>query len=230
VSLNQTLAQMRAGVREFANVKGTSALARHPDATLNDNIDRALGSLRRKLDAAQPDQRYLATTTLATTAGVSLVPLPADFQFLISLELSTDGYRRWFQAYDMREHADLTSPDLPTNGIPYVYRLMGGNLDLLPVPNAEYTPQLWYVPDHDQLESDGDTFDTISRLDDYIIPYAARLIAIKDKNWDLVAACKQLIDEITPEIEAIGRNRDRNGQRKPVDVFMRDRWGRSPRR
>ena len=71
--------------------------------------------------------------------------------------------------------------------------------------------------------------DTINRLDDYIIAYAARFIAIKDKNWDLAGQCKALIDEMTPEIEALGRNRDRNSPPRVLDTRTRDRWGRTPR-
>lgn len=230
MSLNQTQAQIRAGVRKFANVQGTTALARHPDDDLNGYIDRALGSLNRKLTAALPSQRYLASAPLTTTEGLSLVALPADFTFLISLELTADGRRRWLQSYEMNERPALTSPDATSTGVPVVYRLFGNNLDLLPVPAAEYPVLVWYIPSAPQLTSDGDTFDTIDRLDDYVIPYAARFIAIKDKNWDLAAQCKDLLAEITPDIEAIGRNRDRNSPAQIQDVRARDRWGRSGRR
>ena len=56
-ALNKSLLEMRNGTRKFANVQGTTALARHPDADVNDYINRALGSLHRKITTALPDQR-----------------------------------------------------------------------------------------------------------------------------------------------------------------------------
>lgn len=230
MALNQSLEQMRNGVRKFANVQGTTALARHPDADLNDYINRALGSLHRRLTAALPDQRFLASTTITMVAGQATYALPALFDFLISIEMTADGSRRWLQAYEMVERPALVSPNTPTNGIPLVYRLRGGNIEFLPAPSSEYEPLLWYIPSASQLASDAATYDTISRLDDYIIAYAARLVAIKDKNWDLVnVACKPMLDELVPEIEALARNRDRNSPPRVQDTRPRDAWGRSGR-
>jgi hypothetical protein len=229
VALTQTQEQMRNGVRKFANVQGTTALLRHPDADLNDYINRALGSLHRKLTTALPDQRILSSTTITTESGVSSYGLPALFDYLISVELLAHGHRSWLTAYEMFERPVLVSPDQPTDGIPIAYRLRGGNIDLLPTPLDGYSVLLWYVPAATQLTGNAQTYDTISRLDEYVIAYAARPIAIKDKNWDLAAACKAIIDELTVDIEVLARNRDRNSPPRIVDVYQTDRWGR-PRR
>lgn len=85
MALTQTLAQIRENVLQFADVKGTTALARHPVATVNDYINRGLGSLHRKLTEALPDQRYLSSSTITTVKGTSLYTLPADFEHLIDL-------------------------------------------------------------------------------------------------------------------------------------------------
>lgn len=228
MALNQSLEQLRNGVRKFANIQGTTALARHPDADINDYINRGLGSLHRRLTQALPDQRILSSTTITTEDGVSTYALPALFDFLISIELTAAGGRRWLTAYEMSERPYIVAPNQPTTGIPTVYRLRGGNIEFLPTPGDEYTPLLWYIPSATQLSSDASTFDTIDRLDDYVIAYAARFAAIKDKNWDVVnVACKPMLDELIPEIEALGRNRDRNSPPRIVDVRERDRWGRS---
>lgn len=229
MALNQSLQQMREGVRKFANVQGTTALVRHPDADLNDYINRALGSLHRKLRMALPDQRILSSDTITTSSGQTTYPLQTDFDFLISLEMTADGRRRWLTAYEMAERPYIISPDVPSNGIPLVYRLRGGNIEFLPAPNDEYDILVWYVPSASQLATDPATVDTIDRLDDYVIAYAAKFVAVKDKNWDLVGACKDQVAELVPEIEALGRNRDRNSPPRVVDVRGRDRWGRTPR-
>lgn len=227
--LTQSLEQLRANVRKFADVQGATALSRHPDADLNDYINRALGALHRRLTSAIPDQRILASTTITTSAGVSTYALPAGFDKLISLELTADGRRRWLTAYEMPERPALISPDQPSNGIPEVYRLRGGNIELLPTPRAAYALLLWYVPSAVQLSADVQTYDTISRLDDFIIYYAAKPIAVKDKNFDLLQVCDQQIAELEADIAATARDRDRNSPPRVIDVYQRDRWGRGGR-
>lgn len=227
MALNRTRENMRDGVRDRANIKGTSALARHPDATLNEHINEALGLLHARLTSAMPDQRILASTTITTVSGVSTYALPAGFDFLISIELTVDGRRHWLTSYEMPERADIISPDQPTLGIPFAYRLRGGNIELLPTPDAGYTPLLWYTPAATQLTGDAQTLDTIARLDAWVIGYAAKLVATKDKNWDLVAACEATCTALEPLIDQLGRNRDRNSPPRIIDSRVRSRWGRS---
>src|SRR5688572_29968878 len=113
MGLNQTQEQMREGVRKFANVQGTTALLRHPDADINDYINRALGSLHRKLTTVLPDQRILATTDFDTEDGVTTYALPAGFDHLISMELSANSHRTWLPGYEMQERPALMAPGEP---------------------------------------------------------------------------------------------------------------------
>jgi len=228
MALNQTQQQMRENIRRFSNTQGTTALLRHPDDSVNDYLNRGLGALHRRLTTALPDQRILASTTVTTSDGVTTYSLPAGFDHLISVELTADGHRSWIQGYEMSERAALLSPDATSSGIPYTYRLRGGNIEFLPTPGGAYSVLLWYVPAASQLTSNGQAYDTISRLDDFLIAYGARLIAIKDKNWDLASAAKQILDELDEEIATLARNRDRNSPPRIVDTYTTDRWGRTP--
>jgi hypothetical protein len=230
VAITQTLAQLRSGTRKFADVQGTSALVRHPDADLNDYVNRGIAALRRELDVAIPDQRFLASSSVSLTAGTSTYALPADFNALISVGLVADGARSWLVAYEMHEHASLTDPSASFRGVPFAYRLRGSNIDFLPVPQASYTATVWYVSDPSTLSSDASTLDTITRLDDYVIAYAAKLVAVKDKNFDLVAVCDGVMDRMRDDVQFIARSRDRNAPSRIVDESMADRWGRPVRR
>lgn len=229
MALTRRLDEIRDSVRRFANVQGTTALLRHPNADLNDYINRGLGSLHRRLTTAMPDQRILASTTITTSDAVTTYSLPALFDHLISAELTAEGHKSWLIGYEMSERAMLTTPDLTSSGIPFTYRLRGGNIELLPTPTDAYTVLLWYVPSATQLATDSQTYDTISRLDDYLIAYASRLVAIKDKNWDLRDACKEILLELESEIDVLARNRDRNSPPRIHDVYQTDRWGRTRR-
>lgn len=226
MALTRTLEDMREATYRFANVQGTTARLRHPAADVNDAVLRALGSLHRKLTAAVGDERFLSTDSFDTESGVSTYALPSNFDHLLSIDMLADGTRRWMHAFEASERAQLTSPSEAYSGIPVAYRLKGANLELLPTPTGEYTVRLFYVPTVSQPTSDATTFDTVSRLDDYVIAYAARILATKDKAWDLVGECRTVCGELEEEIAVIGRNRDKNSPPRVVDVYGTDRYGR----
>lgn len=230
MALTKMRSEIRDNVRRFANVQGTTALLRHPNTDLDDYVDRALGSLHRRLTLAIPDQRLLSSTTIATVSGTTTYALPSDFDFLISADITVNSRRTWLTSYEMHERPALVSTDQNYTGVPFCYRVLGNNIEYLPMPGDVYSSLLWYVPSATQLTSDAQTYDTISRLDDYLIAYAARLVAIKDKNWDLRDACKELLLELESEIDVIARTRDRNSPNRIVDVYETNRWGRPTRR
>jgi hypothetical protein len=229
MALTQDREDIRDNVRRFANVQGTTALLRHPNADLNDYINRGLSRLRYLLTQANPDQRYLSSQSASTSDGTTVYSLPSDFGSLISVDITANGAKTWLTSYEMHERPALTSADQPSSGIPFCYRLRGGNIEFLPEPGGAYTYTLWYVPHTTELAADANVLDTVNRLDEYVIAYAARLIAIKDKNWDLKQAASELMAELTSEIEVLGRSRDQNAPSRIVDVYQADRWGRRRR-
>lgn len=236
MALNQTQTQLLASVRKFTNTQGTTPFLRHPDVDLKDYINRALGALHRRLTTALPDQRFLSSSTISIVSDDQLYDLPSTFDALISAELvktsgsADSGPRYWLQAYEMHERPTLADANSPlATGMPLAYRLRGTTIEFLPVPDGTYSCLLWFVPTVAQLSSGSDTYDTISRLDEFIIAYASRPIAIKDKNWDLVSACKSIMEELSTEIESLARSRDRNSPPRIVDTYQSDRWGRQRR-
>ena len=230
MALTQTRTQIRANVRRLSDTGGTNALERHPDTDLNEYIDLALGSLHRALSEGNAGQRYLSSTSVSITASTATYALPATFDHLISVDLSANGHKTWLTAYEMHERPGLTSPDLNTLGVPMVYRLRGSNIEYLPTPDSTYTSVLWYVPTPTQFTADADTFDTVNRLDTFLVAYASRFIAIKDKNTSLISMCDELLGELREEIAVVARNRDRNSPPRVVDEMAANRWGRRPTR
>ncbi len=227
MALTQTRTQIRANVRRLSDTGGTNALARHPDTDLNEYIDLALGSLHRALSEGIVDQRYLSSASVSlTSAAGSTYALDATFDHLISVDLSANGSKSWLVAYEMHERASLTSPDLNTSGVPICYRLRGSNIEYLPAPAGSYTSTLWFVPTPTQFSSDGSTFDTVNRLDTFLVAYAAKFIAIKDKNTALVGLCDELLTELREDIATVARNRDKNSPPRIVDEQVANRWGR----
>lgn len=213
--LNQTLLQMRTNLRQFANIGGQTALLRHPDATLNEYLNRGLASLHRRITEVVPDQRWLSTTTINTVAGTTLYALPSDFETLLSVETLGNGDRTWIESHNLNERPSLTSGDY--SGRPYTYRLRPGHIELLPSPDAVYNVTLFYVPNAPQLALDASTFDTISRLDEYVIAFAARLVGIKDRNAELIQIADSQMESMKADIGSLARSKDKNSPSRVID-------------
>jgi hypothetical protein len=221
---------VRDNVRRLTDTRGTNALVRHPNADLDEYINLGYAALHRKLSFVLPDQRFLGTDTISTSDGTAVYPLPADFEELISIDLTANGQRRWMLPYEMNERPALASPNAIGTGVPVTYREHGSNIEILPTPNGTYTITLFYKPNAAQFTADGNVFDTISRLDDYVIAYASKKVAVRDKNWGLANECRTSMAELDPELEAIARTRDRNAPSRIVDEMALNRFGRRPRR
>jgi hypothetical protein len=224
MALQRTIDQMVDATRRCTNALGASALQRHPDSDLFDYVNRGIAALDRLLKIADTGQRYLASTTLSTINGTELYALPSDFGALISLSGIVNGVQRWLTAYAHNERPALVDVNAGWTGEPLHYRLRGESISLLPVPASTYALTLWYAPAAPTLTT-GQAFDTIARLDDFIVWYAAREICKKDSSWELHDRLTADMNALKGEIEAIGRNRDLASPARVIDVTLRDRWG-----
>lgn len=228
MALNRTIDQMANATRRAANALGATALQRHPDVDLFDYVNRGIAALDRILKIADTGQRFLSSTSITTAVGSELYELPPDFLHLISLSGEVNGVMRWFTSYEHNERPLLVDQNAGWTGEPLYYRLRQANISLLPIPSGVYTLTLWYAPAPGALTT-GQSYDTIARLDDYIVTYAARFIAEKDSNWDLYDRLTARLGELRGDVEALARNRDTNSPGRIIDVTQRDRWGRMRR-
>lgn len=230
MALTQTQAQIAENVRQFADVKGTTALLRHPNANVYDYINRAFGSLHRKLTEAGLGDRFISSTTVSITSGTATYALSATFDRLLSVDVTANGAKYWLTKYELNERAGLTDASATYTGVPVTYRLRGSNIEYLPTPAGSYSSTIWYVPTPTNLATDGTdastVFDTINRLDDYLIAYAAQFVSIKDSKADKLAWSKQIIGEISEEIRALAHSRDMNSPPRPVNERPTNRFGR----
>jgi hypothetical protein len=225
VALTQTLAQMEARVRYTCDVGGASGTERHTQAAIFDLLNVGIAKLSRLLRSAAPDQRWLATNTIALSSGVSVYALPADFLSLISVELLAEGHRRWLTAFELAERAMLTDPLQSYTGVPTAYRVEGGNVEVLPVPQASgYTLSLWYVP-HTTMLAGAAVLDTVDRLDDYPVWDACLAVCERDRLWELHDRLLDRKAALEKEIRVVARQRDINTPARIVDAMPPDRFG-----
>lgn len=224
MALNRTIEQMVDATRRCTDTQGVAALERHPDVDLFDYVNRGIAALHRVLSLADNGQRYINSATILTSTSIENYSLPADFMHLISLSGVFDGVQRWLTSYEMNERPPLIDDNAGWTGEPLFYRLRGANISLVPIPRNVYSLTLWYGPTPAELTA-GQNFDTIARLDDYVVWYAAKEIAKKDRNWELHDRLSADMAQLRGEVEAVGRNRDLNSPARIIDVTRRDRYG-----
>lgn len=224
MSLTRTLEQMAASVRECADIEGTSAATRHTNAQVYEYVNRGIAALYRILQQSIPDQRYLSSQAISITSGTATYALGSTFTMLVSVDATFNGVKFWVQRYDLIDRPALSNTSSASSA-PYTYRLRGSNIEFMPTPSSAGTANVWFVPAPDQLTA-GQAIDTIARLDDYVIWYAAREVATKDKEWQLVQALDGRLAGMRADIEVAARSRDLNDPPGVTNTRTFDRLGR----
>lgn len=230
MALTRTETLMIADVRKLADIQGTGGTQRHPDADIRDYLNRGIGSFHRLLTAAIPDQRFVSSQSITTANGTASYAVASDLDSIFSVDINANGVKQWLTAWEPHEYAQLTDPNVAYSGVPLKYRVQGTNIVLTPTPTGVYTVTVWYLPVPSQLTTGTDTIDTINRLDDYVTSYAAQLVAIKDKQWDLHDRLGARLAQLASEVETVARMRDRNSPPRVVDEGLSNRYGGRGRR
>lgn len=220
MSLVTTLALMRTAVRATANVAAFTTV--HDDTRLNVLINQGLGALSRICRTTNPEFQPIASTPITTDGVATTYALPSNFRSLISVEY-TDGDDRkaWLTPYEMHERAALTNAEITARaGRASSYRIIGTNIELLPKPETGHTALLWFATSVAQLAADGSTFDTMDRLDTYVIWWAAREIAMEREAWERHDRLGAKMSEMEAEIRILARSIDLSHPGRVVDRYL----------
>jgi hypothetical protein len=232
VSLTTTLELMRTAVRYTADIVAFSD--KHPDTRLNVLINQGLGALSRICRTTNPEFQPIASTTVTTDGVATAYALPSNFRSLISVEYdANEGTTTWLIPFELHERAAMTSDDATVAANrALAYRVLGTNIELLPRPPANHVATLWYATSVTQLASDAATFDTMERLDSYVIWWAAREIAMEREAWERYDRLSQRMGELEGEIRVLARSLDLSHPSRIVRTQLatgQDRFGRSRR-
>lgn len=104
------------------------------------------------------------------------------------------------------------------------YRVIGSNIDFIPVPSANQTIGLWYFPRLNVLLSDSDVMDGISGWSEYVIVDAAiKALRKEESDTSELQGEKQMLKQ---RIEESAMNRDA-GQGDTISATrsFSERWG-----
>jgi hypothetical protein len=230
VPLTTTLEEIRDGVRRTADV--VAFTDKHPNERIDSLINQGFGALSRLCRTTNPEFQPIARWEFDTDGDETMYELPDGFRSLLMVEY-TDGSDRkaWLTPYTFNERALLTSPETTANSLrAYSYRLIGSNLELLPRPPADHHVAVWYATTVTQIAAGDDeaTFDTMERLDTYIIWWAAREIAMEREAWERHDRLTSKLQELEGDIRILARSLDLSAATRVTDqnFDIRRRWRR----
>ena len=103
------------------------------------------------------------------------------------------------------------------------YRIVGGNLQFIPVPLNQNKVQLWYIPTPTPLVADTDTFDFVNGGEEWVILDVAIKAKIKEESD--TTALEQMLARETSRLESmLLPNRDSGSPQRIGDVSKQDFW------
>lgn len=183
---------------------------KYPSERVNDLLNQGLGALSRICRTTNPEFQPIASTTITTDGVATEYDLPAGFRSLLSVAY-TDGDERkkWLTPYEMHERASLTTPETQDNALRATgYKILGSTIELLPRAPANHTALVWYATTVTQLAGSAELFDTMERLDSYVIWWAARELSMEGEAWERYDRLSARLGEMDAEIRILARSID----------------------
>lgn len=228
MALTRRLDEIRDAVQRTADV--VAFTDKHPTTYINDLVNRGLGALSRLCRTVNPEFQPIASTTVSMDGNNTTYALPSNFRSLISVEYTGDSIKTWLLPYELHERAALTNPSVASNSTRGAfYKVIGTNIEFLPLPPSGHSALLWYATSATQLATDSATMDTMDRLDDYVIWWAARQIAQERENWPRVQVLTDWMAALEGDIRILARSLDLSHPARAVRTEAAnayDRYGR----
>lgn len=196
-----------------------SATDRHPRTDILRYVNQGCAELYDLLVAARGRAYYRATPQVISLTGgtTTRYALPTSFYRLISVRVTEpNGYSLVpFMSQDepwLRETSNTVSA--PTH-----YEIQPGFIELLPKHGGGRTVTLDYVPVFVDLTDDtNSSFDGINGWEEYAVLFAARNIAVKDENWELIQALDADMNRMRGRIGDLAPKRDAFRAERVKDV------------
>jgi hypothetical protein len=226
--LTRTLAQIRDSVQRTAGISAfVGAGKRHTTESVNDLINRGFGALTRATAVVDPEFRPIASTEIETDGDATSYALPSNCRSVLAVYYEADGVSTWLIPYELHERAMLSSAQTTAQSSRAShYKVLGTNIDLLPLADDGHTATVWYATTSIQLTADGQSADVYDRLDDFVIWWAAREICKDREDWERHDRLTADLEGLRGEIAILARSRDLSHPGRIVDVREANRYGR----
>lgn len=193
---NASRLQLRNRARFLSYTLGDTSI---DDDDLNESANVHYPNVYEELVAAGPPERFAATQSITTTAGLAQVPLSVDFLSLLDVYVIENGIR--------------------TNLLP----MRTGTLGNYRAPATALNLEIEYIPACPTLDSDGDTLDGVSGFEDLIANLMAKDI-LMEREGDLGGVMAE-IARLRGRIVRNARGYDKGYPKRVTDLDeMKNDW------
>lgn len=163
-------------------------VSRFPVPELDDAINEGIAKFHSRAVRARGQGWQEATTPLPTVNGQELYGLPATYLEVLKVWTTLNGCEVVIPSYEEPETDGLSNGISWAPGIGLRYRLSGDNISFRPVPDAVYTVNIKYVPTAVKLTSPSSMLDGIDGLEEFVVAWAAKRWALKNRDYELARA------------------------------------------
>ena len=207
-----TLLQLKTQSRERADMENSDFIS---STELLSYINSSYAELYDLLVSRYED--YFTTEATQTVAsGASSFTLPTDFYKLRGLDLALDSSGNNYTPvprfnWNNRNIRNANVSRLLSGQFNVSYRIVGGNMELVPTDSASGDYRMYYVPIYTPLVDDTDTADTAvsnQSWHEYIIVDVAIKMLSKEESSTTHLEREKLA--LIERIESAARNRDAN--------------------
>ena len=211
-----TLAQLKQRVLERCDMENTDFIS---DSELTTYINESYAELYDMMIATFEDY-FTIETNITVSGGTGRLTLPSDFYKLRGLDKALGGgnhatvYKFTFNDRNVTE----SNPFRLTSafGLRTEYRIVKGELLLVPASPANGVYRLWYMPQITFLSASTDTVDVPNGFDEYVVIDAAiKCLTKEESSTEVLERAKVLM---TQRIESMASNRDADQPESVTDV------------
>lgn len=218
-----SLGQMRLASQQRADMVNSDFVSK---AEWNNYINKSYMELYDILVQTYADDYYVANpySFVFDSRNPPLYDLPNNVYKLLGVEVQLNGSAylslKKFQ-FQERNNYIYGNTTVPAIGITNLkYRLVGNQLEFIPVPASGQTIRIWFIPRPITLLADSDILDGVSGWDEYIVvDCAIKAMQKEESDVSILMAQKQaLLGRIT----AAASNRDAGVGERATDARRLD--------
>lgn len=165
--------------------------------------------------------------TITTTASTSLYTsgFPSAFYELVSVRSSDGSVQEPLIPFTPTEEPGLRSPRQAAH-LPTHYEMRPNGICLLPEHAPGHSVIVEYIAAPTDLTDASDSnLDDINGWAEFVIDFAARCIAFKDEEWELMRALDSDMARAKERVARLAPKRDRYKPRRASDVRGPRMWG-----
>jgi len=203
---NVAYSDLKARILRLADVENNP---RHTDGLLMQFCNSSVAKLHDQLSSKIQDYDVV-THDVTISPSVSTYALPDDFMALRLLEVDDGSGSNWTQVFSYplqrRPYYD-TASILSTTSLRY--RLVGSNLIFAPMPTAQATARIWYVPTAPTFANVGSVIDFVNGWDNFVLWDVASMICKIDDRASSAQAMTAEAQRIMSDIVSIAAKRNR---------------------